>query len=105
MNKLQWRKMPSVTTGGKVHFLFAQEGNYSARYWVTWDRKTHTYRAEAVLADWSDSAINQVGFQTRTAAVKAIEKWRADNAEKIETAKAFGKGETAICGHIFYGSG
>ena len=57
-----------------MHFLFAQEGDYSARYWVTWDRQTRTYRAEAVLAGWPDSAINQVGFQTRTMAVKAIEK-------------------------------
>ncbi len=90
MNKLQWQKMPSVTTGGKVHFLFAQEGDYSARYWVTWDRRTRTYCAEVVLASWSGS-INQVGFQTRTAAVKAIEKWRAANAENIAMAKARGE--------------
>jgi len=105
VNKLQWQKMPSVTTGGKVHFLFAQEGDYSARYWVTWDRQTRTYRAEAVLTGWSGSAIDQVGFQTRMMAVKAIEKWRANNAEKIATARAFGKEETAICGRFFCGSG
>ncbi len=90
VNKLQWQKMPSVITGGKIHFLFAQEGDYSARYWVTWNRKTRTYRAEVVLEGCSGT-VNQVGFQTRAAAVKAIEKWRAANAENIAAARARGE--------------